>query len=278
MTTQGMGQGGPSAQVQTPSGSMARQRPNAGRQPLETEKGNGNGGVMMGGTTAGGGQGQGNESALRTAARTMTQMRFHAERCFAIGYDPYTEKLEYDYTYDSAAHGGKPQRQPRLPTKGSYYIDSYNGQPWACAFGTHEDNGIWMNSGDQAGLIMSTLVWVLMLYSAVTVTLLAATEGIPVSLGMLYCTLCFLALACHAKTSLTDPGSVPRSAVPCEAQRQMHASHSMCGQCQTFKPPQSHHCRICNRCVSRMDHHCPWMNNCVGAANLSEYKNGTAAD
>ena len=45
----------------------------------------------------------------------------------------------------------------------------------------------------------------------------------------------------------------------------------MCGQCQTFKPPGSHHCRICNRCISRMDHHCPWMNNCVGAGNLKHF-------
>lgn len=118
---------------------------------------------------------------------------------------------------------------------------------------------------------MAALVWLLMLYSALTVTLLTITEGIPSIFGMIYVVLCFLALASHAKTSFTDPGSVPRAAVPCEAQRQAQQSHSMCGQCQTYKPPASHHCRICNRCVSKMDHHCPWMNNCVGAGNLSEY-------
>jgi len=128
-----------------------------------------------------------------------------------------------------------------------------------------------MNSGDQAGSIMATLVWLLMTYSAVTVTLLTITEGIPPILGMIYTFLCAMALASHAKTSLTDPGSVPRSAVPQEEQRRESPSHSMCGQCQTFKPPMSHHCRICNRCVSRMDHHCPWMNNCVGAANSKSF-------
>mmetsp|Transcript_47438 Transcript_47438/g.71824 ORF Transcript_47438/g.71824 Transcript_47438/m.71824 type:complete len:293 (+) Transcript_47438:77-955(+) len=128
-----------------------------------------------------------------------------------------------------------------------------------------------MNSGDQAGTIMAALVWLLMLYSAATVTLLTITEGIPPILGMIYNFLCFMALACHAKTSLSDPGSVPRTSVPQENQRRDSASHSMCGQCQTFKPPMSHHCRICNRCVSRMDHHCPWMNNCVGAANMKHF-------
>jgi len=102
------------------------------------------------------------------------------------------------------------------------------------------------------------MVWLLMIYSAVTVTLLTVTEGIPVILGMLYNILCVMALACHAKTSLTDPGSVPLQAIPSERQRLLKESHSMCGQCQTFKPPMSHHCRICNRCISRMDHHCPW--------------------
>jgi uncharacterized paraquat-inducible protein A len=128
-----------------------------------------------------------------------------------------------------------------------------------------------MNSGDQAGSIMAALVWVLMLYSAVTVTSLTITEGIPTFLGMLYMFLVTMALSAHAKTSLTDPGSVPKNAVPVESQRRDSSSHSMCGQCSTFKPPMSHHCRICNRCVSRMDHHCPWMNNCVGAANFSTF-------
>jgi hypothetical protein len=135
----------------------------------------------------------------------------------------------------------------------------------------HQQNGIWCNSNDQAGSIMSTMVWVLLLYSASTVTALTITEGIPVVLGMIYNVLVVLALASHAKTSLTDPGSVPSSAIPSERQRLLRDSHSMCGQCQTFKPPGSHHCRICNRCISRMDHHCPWMNNCVGSNNLKHF-------
>ena len=150
----------------------------------------------------------------------------------------------------------------RARSPGEYYIDTHNDESWSFSFGTGEDHGIWMNSGDQAGSIMATLVWLLMSYSAVTVTLLTVTKGIPPVVGMIYTYLCAMALASHAKTSLTDPGSVPRSAVPMETQRRESPSHSMCGQCQTFKPPMSHHCRICNRCVSRMDHHCPWVSRC----------------
>jgi palmitoyltransferase ZDHHC3/7/25 len=134
-----------------------------------------------------------------------------------------------------------------------------------------QKNGIWCNSSDQAGSIMSAMVWILMLYSAFTVVALTITEGIPIVIGEIYVVLVTLSLASHAKTSLTDPGSVPISAIPSEQQRLMKDSHSMCGQCQTFKPLQSHHCRICNRCISRMDHHCPWMNNCVGAGNLKHF-------
>jgi len=42
-----------------------------------------------------------------------------------------------------------------------YYLDNYNDQPWHCSFGTAEVNGIWMNRKDQAGTIMSLLVWLL---------------------------------------------------------------------------------------------------------------------
>jgi len=137
---------------------------------------------------------------------------------------------------------------------GVYYMDHFNDLSFSCSVGTLDDNGVWLNQSDPAGTIMSCLVWFLIGYSALTMTFLAQTGGIPVAASLLYGILSSLALAAHAKTSLTDPGSVPASAVPTEFQRRQHTKLSMCSQCQTFKPPGSHHCRICNRCISKMDH------------------------
>jgi hypothetical protein len=141
---------------------------------------------------------------------------------------------------------------------GLYYRDDFNDMAWSCTIGTTDEHGIWLNRGDPAGTIMCFMVWILLGYSALTITLLAGTGGIPASLSILYDILCALALAAHVKTTLTDPGSVPPSAVPTEAQRRA-AKLSMCSQCQTFKPPFSHHCRICNRCISKMDRKSPLM-------------------
>ena len=137
---------------------------------------------------------------------------------------------------------------------GVYYMDHFNDLSYSCSVGTSDEDGVWVNRSDPAGTIMSCLVWFLMGYSSLTMTLLAQAGGIPVWASVWYGILSSLALATHAKTSLTDPGSVPASAVPTEEQRRQHAKLSMCSQCQTFKPPGSHHCRICNRCISRMDH------------------------
>ena len=139
-----------------------------------------------------------------------------------------------------------------------YYQDNYNDSSWNLSCGTAEDDGVWMNSSDSAGTIMAVLVWLLLGYSAWTFVALAVSGGVPAFLSDTYVVLCVLALASHAKTTLTDPGSVPQAAVPNERMRMEMGTPdhplSMCSQCQTFKPPFSHHCRICNRCISRMDH------------------------
>ncbi|CAD5216098.1 unnamed protein product [Bursaphelenchus okinawaensis] len=40
-----------------------------------------------------------------------------------------------------------------------------------------------------------------------------------------------------------------------------------CAKCHNHKPENTHHCRICDKCVVGMDHHCVWLNQCVGAGN-----------
>jgi hypothetical protein len=46
------------------------------------------------------------------------------------------------------------------------------------------------------------------------------------------------------------------------------AAPKYCGSCQFLRPPRTHHCRECDRCVFKFDHHCGWLNNCVGYKNL----------
>ncbi|XP_042898842.1 palmitoyltransferase ZDHHC16 [Parasteatoda tepidariorum] len=58
----------------------------------------------------------------------------------------------------------------------------------------------------------------------------------------------------------TDPGYPPQGAMITDAV-------SICKRCIAPKPPRTHHCSVCNRCILKMDHHCPWLNNCVGHFN-----------
>jgi len=47
----------------------------------------------------------------------------------------------------------------------------------------------------------------------------------------------------------------------------MQENKRFCRKCRFIKPPRSHHCIICQKCVLKMDHHCPWMLNCIGFHN-----------
>ncbi len=66
---------------------------------------------------------------------------------------------------------------------------------------------------------------------------------------------------------IANPGYVPLRWRPASDADRRHLE--FCQPCAGFKPPRSHHCRRCNRCVKRMDHHCPFLNNCVGHGNHS---------
>ncbi|XP_024370236.1 probable protein S-acyltransferase 15 isoform X5 [Physcomitrium patens] len=46
-----------------------------------------------------------------------------------------------------------------------------------------------------------------------------------------------------------------------------YAPSRWCKRCRKPKPPMTHHCHICKRCILKMDHHCPWMHNCIGYYN-----------
>ena len=137
-----------------------------------------------------------------------------------------------------------------------------------CSFGTSPQHGIWLVVQDPLGCAVAVTVWILLGYSMFTVLLLTRHRHWPRASAAVYCTVTTLALMAHAKTVLTDPGSVPPTAVPpttttsiTPPQRSSTTSHLFCAACRTYKPPRTHHCRICRRCIARMDHHCPWMNS-----------------
>ncbi|KAL5716972.1 protein S-acyltransferase [Ranunculus cassubicifolius] len=107
--------------------------------------------------------------------------------------------------------------------------------------------------------------------------------------ALLFTFFVFMCLLSFILSVVTDPGQVPSTFLPDiedqqqlsveEQQQQQQASSTnsnvlnkrYCDKCSAYKPPRSHHCRVCKRCVLRMDHHCLWINNCVGLSNYKPF-------
>ena len=92
-----------------------------------------------------------------------------------------------------------------------------------------------------------------------------------------------MALLSYGLAVVRPPGEVPSDyeanasagaedgkAVHVEVKRKGGAPR-FCQKCLQYKPPRTHHCRICRRCVLRMDHHCIWVGNCVGHNNYKAF-------
>ena len=85
---------------------------------------------------------------------------------------------------------------------------------------------------------------------------------------IVYCVWNILILTAYLH-SVDGPGYLEKGWKPA---KQSEAEHLLfCKKCQSYKPPRSHHCSVCNRCVLKMDHHCPWINNCVGYKNMESF-------
>ena len=150
--------------------------------------------------------------------------------------------------------------------------------------GTNEGARFWLNV-DICGLICGSLTWFLLFYGSYATTFFIVFPWMNSSLSayfhiFVFNCLVLMAIYSHIMTMMTNPGAVPKSALPLlddqqendheENKKQINGLEKfkkLCKRCRHFKPIRAHHCSMCGRCIIKMDHHCPWVNNCVGIGN-----------
>ena len=136
--------------------------------------------------------------------------------------------------------------------------------------GTSWNSAIWFNN-DPCGIICASITWILVLFAEYAIIGSVILPWLGHSFLAVFHSLCFsmiagLALASHGKAMLTDPGSVPKDAVPLISTMEKGGSDAFvdigvandrnfksCRRCHSFKPVRAHHCSYCQRCILKMD-------------------------
>jgi len=134
---------------------------------------------------------------------------------------------------------------------------------------------VWWVRSDACGLFSASFTVVLILYAQFVIVKVVLLPWYGFSYHViLYTITSALALISHSRAQYSDPGAVPKTAVPLGMDGLSFKDGEVppggprtCRKCKTVKPSKAHHCSTCARCIIRMDHHCPWVNNCVAIFN-----------
>jgi hypothetical protein len=111
--------------------------------------------------------------------------------------------------------------------------------------GTSDSSYIWCNSTDNTGIIFAAIVWGAILFAGGVCIAILIEKEITVYNAAIILSLIFLSLWAHLKTMLGDPGAVPMNACPLQLGDERSTMNiSMCGRCDGYKPPRSHHGKL----------------------------------
>ncbi|XP_067943996.1 palmitoyltransferase ZDHHC21-like isoform X2 [Watersipora subatra] len=61
------------------------------------------------------------------------------------------------------------------------------------------------------------------------------------------------------------------SSLPLDRKLAIHTTIETCEKCGELRPPESHHCKVCNVCILKRDHHCWFTGTCIGLHNQANF-------